>query len=72
MHENSKTAEFGEHSLSDEKSKMFEAERARSLAETGYRMSKVNRFAIQIWRLLDGSFLKRFILKCSFRRVEVA
>lgn len=71
MHESSKTAEFGEHKLSEEQLKKFDAERARSIEETGYRMSKANRLVIQMWRVLDGSFLKRFFLKCSFRRVEV-
>lgn len=71
MHENSKTAEFGEHKLSEGQVRKFDAERARSLKETGYRMSKINRLAIQIWRLLDGSFLKRLILKCTFKKVEV-
>lgn len=69
MHEASKTAEFGEHKLSPERRTKFEAERKRAYEETGYRESGFNRRLIQVWRILDGSFIKRSWLKKMFKRV---
>ena len=70
MHEESKTAEFGEHKLSKEQRAKFEAERRQAMAETGYCASGWNRRAIQLWRMLDGSWLKGVWLKRTFRRIE--
>ena len=69
MHEASKTAEFGEHKLSSEQRAKFEAERKRAYEETGYRENGLNRRWIQLWRLLDGSFVRMLWLKKYFRRV---
>ena len=71
MHEESKTAEFGEHKLSAEQRARFEAERKQSIEETGYKASGVNRRFIQLWRLVDGSFLKGWWLKRSFKKVNI-
>lgn len=71
MHEDSKTAEYGEHKLSKEQRAKFEAERKRSISETGYKPSALNRRLIQFWRLLDGSVLKGMWLKRTFKHVEV-
>ena len=71
MHEDSKTAEFDDHRLSQEQRAKFEAERKRSILETGYKPSAMNRRLIQIWRLLDGSALKGMWLKRSFKHAEV-
>lgn len=70
MHEASKTAEFGAHRLSTEQRTRFEAERQRSIEETGYRMNRLNRRLIQLWRVFDGSLLKGLWLKYRFKRVE--
>lgn len=70
MHEESKTAEFGEHKLSLEQRAKFEAERKQSIAETGYRASKLNHRLIQLWRLVDGSLLKSWWLKRTFKKAE--
>ena len=69
MHEASKTAEFGEHKLPPEQRAKFEAERKRAYEETGYRENRLNRRWIQLWRILDGSFVKRTWLKMMFKRV---
>lgn len=70
MHVDSKTAEFGQHKLSPEQRARFEAERIRAHQETGYKISKLNKLAVQVWRILDGSFAKRLWLKRSFLSVK--
>lgn len=67
MHEASKTAEFGDHKLSPEQRKRFEEERKRACAETGYKRSPINHWAIRFWRILDGSLLKHLWLTRTFR-----
>ena len=69
MHEESKTAEFGGHKLSPEARAKFEAERKRAYEETGYKEHPLNRRLVQVWRMLDGSFVKRLWLKKTFRSV---
>lgn len=69
MHEASKTAEFGEHKLPPEQRAKFEAERKRAYEETGYRENRLNRQLIQLWRILDGSFVRRLWLKKTFKEV---
>lgn len=69
MHEASKTAEFGEHKLPPEQRAKFESERKRAYEETGYRENRFNRHLIQLWRILDGSFIKRAWLRKMFKRV---
>ena len=71
MHEGSKTAEFGEHKLSEEQRARFESERKQSIKETGYKASGINRRLIQLWRLLDGSLIKSWWLKRTFTKVEI-
>lgn len=71
MHEESKTAEFGGHKLPPEQRARFEAERKQSIVETGYRASAFNRRLIQIWRIFDGSILKSWWLKRTFKRIKV-
>lgn len=60
MHESSKTAEFGDHRITDKRVKMFEDECRRSVARTGYRMSRHGRLALLLLRLIDGSLLRRY------------
>ena len=71
MHEASKTAEFGDHKLSPEQRAKFEAERKASHEATGYRPSKMLERLWQLWRLLDGSFVKGLMLKRIFKKYEV-
>ena len=71
MHEDSKTAEFGGHKLSPEQRARFEAERKKSIEETGYKASRLNHRLIQLWRLLDGSALKSLWFKRTFKQVKV-
>ena len=71
MHEDSKTAEFGEHKLSQEQIARFEEERKRAYEETGYRASKINHRMIQLWRIFDGSIVKSIFLKKFFKKVVV-
>lgn len=69
MHRDSKTAEFGDHKLSPEQRAKFEAERERSVEETGYKASPLNHRMIQLWRMLDGSIVKELWLRKRFRLV---
>lgn len=71
MHEDSKTAEYGNHKLSDEQARRFQEERERSILETGYHMSCINKWAIRLWRLIDGSFWVRGYMRMTFRHVGV-
>ena len=71
MHEESKTAEFGGHKLPTEQRAKFEAERKRAIIETGYKPSKLNHRLIQLWRLFDGSVLKSWWLKRTFKQIKV-
>ena len=70
MHLDSKTAEYGDHKLSPEQRARFEAERKQAIEETGYRVSRLNHRLIQLWRLFDGSLVKSWRLKRSFKRVS--
>lgn len=67
MHEDSKTAEFGDHKLSLEQRAKFEEERSACLERTGYRMSKVLYLLCILFRVLDLSLFKRWLLKRTFR-----
>ena len=69
MHEESKTAEFGEHKLPAEQRARFEAERKQAIEETGYKASRLNHRLIQLWRIVDGSLLKSWWLGKTFRKV---
>ena len=67
MHVDSKTAEFGDHKLSPEQRAKFEAERKASHEATGYKPSKVLGRLWQLWRIVDGSFVKGLWLKKTFK-----
>lgn len=69
MHGESKTAEFGDHKLPPEARAKFEVERKRAYEETGYKEHPLNRRLIQLWRMLDGSFVKYLWLRRTFRSV---
>ena len=71
MHEGSKTAEFGGHKLPPEQRERFEAERKQAIAETGYKASRLNHRLIKLWRVFDGSLVKSWWLRKSFRKVEM-
>lgn len=66
MHIGSKTAEFGDHKLPPDERAKFETERKRAYKETGYKEYGLNRRLIQLWRILDGSFLRGLLLKKTF------
>lgn len=59
MHETSKTAEYGEHILSETQAKRFAEERRACLERTGYRQSSVLRLICLGLRILDGSLLRK-------------
>ena len=58
MHEESKTAEFGEHKMPPEQAKKFDAESRRTFAKTGYSESRLLRFVSLAFRFLDGSLAR--------------
>ena len=69
MHEESKTAEFGDHKLDADQQRRFALENQLSVERTGYHCSKFWRFAVLILRLIDGSLLRRYYYKKVLRRV---
>jgi len=69
MHEASKTAEFGDHRLSKAQLAKFDAEREMSRKMVGYHLSRVNLWAIRLFRMLDGSAVRSYILQKTFKRV---
>ena len=69
MHEASKTAEFGDHRLDDSATKKLAAENVYKRQKNAYRESRVKKLLIQALRLLDGSFLRRYLLLKSYRRM---
>lgn len=71
MHEDSKTAEFGEHKISDEHARRFFKENASTFEKTGYKCSKFWRIVSLGMRVLDLSLLKRWWYKTTFKKVEV-
>ena len=71
MHEDSKTAEFGEHKLSDERAKRFIKENQISFQKTGYRCSKFWRLLSLFMRFIDFSLLRKFYYQVAFRRYKV-
>lgn len=58
MHENSKTAEFGEHEKNDNERKAMLKERAYLIKKNNYHPKKFWRFIGLFMRCLDGSMLK--------------
>ena len=71
MHEDSKTAEFGEHKLSDEQTRKFKHEGEISFIKTGYMCSKFWRIISLGMRVLDFSLLRRWWYKITFKKVEL-
>lgn len=69
MHEDSKTAEFGEHRLDDKHFKAMCAEERRIYQRAGYARSRARLFLIRILRLIDGSFIRLLFLRLAFRAV---
>ena len=59
MHEASKTAEYGEHRLSESQSRRFAEERRACLERTRYRLSPILRMICLGLRILDGSLLRK-------------
>ena len=63
MHEASKTAEFGNHTLSESIKRRFEEEDKISCASTGYVYWPFMRQCVLLWRIFDGSLLRHFYYK---------
>ena len=63
LHQESKTAEYGDHKLVPTSRAAFEVERRDFFARTGYRESRTVQFLIRIWRILDGSMIRGCWLK---------
>lgn len=63
MHEESKTAEFGDHSVSDKVFAAIQAEKRISLNRSGYVCWRICAYANRLWRIVDGSFLRGVALR---------
>ena len=70
MHEASKTAEFGEHGLSDRAALALAKEACLIRDRLGYHESTMLRFLVRVVRVLDGSFIRRCWYKLTMRKVE--
>ena len=70
MHEDSKTAEFGEHALSNTVAEKMKNEFARAVEKNGYNMSKTMHLIFNLWRIFDGSLIRRFLLRYRFRNLH--
>jgi len=58
MHENSKTAEFSEHEVSNDTKKKMDAERKYIYDKTGFKHSVFFRYLSLFFRVIDGSHIK--------------
>ena len=67
MHAASKTAEFGNHVLDEKMARRMREENEIVKAKTHYRCSAALHRLLLLWRLLDGSFLRRMYLQRTFR-----
>lgn len=63
MHEESKTAEFGDHAVSDKVFAAIQAEKKVSLERSGYACWKIFAYINRLWRILDGSFVRGILLR---------
>lgn len=71
MHEDSKTAEFGEHKISDEHARRFLKENASTIAKTGYKCSKFWRLFGLVLRGFDFSLVIKYWYQFTFRRFKI-
>lgn len=71
MHEESKTAEFADHSVSRDVAMKMKAENEYVLQKTGYRMSKLLHICILLWRVLDGSAFQWVWLALTRRTIRI-
>lgn len=67
MHEDSKTAEFGDHKLNRDRQLMFEREEYMISRNTGYKCSKVLLLLTYLLRVFDGSFFMRLFYQIFMR-----
>lgn len=72
MHECSKTAEFGEHKLSDDVKVALSREKDLCCKRAGYKMSMVVRWLCIAMRVLDGSLIKGLYNRIAFRRYALS
>lgn len=71
MHEESKTAEFGEHKLSDLMAEKMQRETAYANRKSGYRTSPLMRYLIYLWRCIDGSLVQRWYYQIAFKHFNM-
>lgn len=70
MHEQSKTAVYEGRKRSDEVSCRIKNEFQMVARETGYLMSPVWHYLVNLWRLIDGSFAVKIYLTLFFRQYK--
>ena len=63
MHEDSKTAEFGSHYVSNKVYTAIQEEKRVSLKDSGYICWKFFTHLNRVWRVLDGSFIRGLFLR---------
>lgn len=70
MHEDSKTAEFGNHQVDVKTKELIVRERATYWEKNGYRESTFLHWCLRMWRVVDGSYLHGQMLKLKRRYHE--
>lgn len=70
MHELSKTAEFADHQLSQKTQERFQQEDKWIKEKTGYVPSRMMKWGVRFWRIIDGSFLRLVWFQVTFRKFE--
>ena len=72
MHEDSKTAEFGDHKVETTSKKKLEAEKQLCSKRAGYRMSRLIYWLCLLFRVLDGSLAYGFYRRLTFKHFNIA
>lgn len=70
MHKDSKTAEFGDHRLDAKRKAQFAFEMSIMQKRTPYMRSWLLHLLLNIWRIVDGSLLLRWLYSCGIMRIR--
>lgn len=70
MHEESKTAQFGDHVLEQKVANKMKQERDYLLAKSGYTLSKPLRYFLLVLRIFDGSLIRKFWYQLTFKHLD--
>lgn len=72
MHAESKTAEFGDHTLDNQRMSKLMAEEKLAYSRAGYAPTPLMRRLCQLFRIFDGSFFKGLYLRHKYLHASAA